>query len=82
MTKQNWFIVVNIGLIIIAGAICFKNFRNLKRSIYWRFFPNMVSIWSKTLWDEDFKNTFRFEVFALIAAAIVGINYLIFKFIF
>jgi hypothetical protein len=81
MTKQYWFIVINIILVIVAGVVCFKNFKNLKKSIYWLLFPNIISVWSKRLWDDDFKNTFRFEVFALLAAALVGINYLIFKLI-
>jgi hypothetical protein len=81
MTKQVWFVVVSIVLVIIAGIICFKSFKNLKKSIYWLFFPDVISIWSKKLWDEDFKNTFRFEVFALLTGALVAINYLIFKFI-
>ncbi|RYE41079.1 MAG: hypothetical protein EOP48_24195 [Sphingobacteriales bacterium] len=81
MTKQVWFVVISFVLVIIAGIICFKSFKNLKKSLYWLLFPDMVSIWSKKLWDEDFKNTFRFEVFALLAAALVGVNYLIFKFI-
>jgi hypothetical protein len=81
MTKQVLFLVISFVLVIIAGAICFKSFKNLKKSLYWLLFPDMISIWSKKLWDEDFKNTFRFEVFAVFAVALVGINYLIFKFI-
>jgi len=81
MTKQNWFIAIDIILVIGAGIACFRSFKNLKKSLYWLLFPNMISIWSKKLWDEDFKSTFRFEIFVLLAAALVGTNYLIFKFI-
>lgn len=81
MTTQTLFIIVNVLLIIIAGIICFKNFKNLKKSIYWLFFPDIISMWQKKLWNEDFKNTFRFEVFLVLVAALVGINYLVFKFL-
>jgi hypothetical protein len=81
MTKQVWFLVISFVFVTIAGIICFKSFKNLKKSLYWLLFPDLISIWSKKLWEEDLKNTFRFEVFALFAAALVGVNYLIFKFI-
>jgi hypothetical protein len=81
MTKSTWFIIINIVLIVAAGILCFKNLNNLKKSLYWLIFPNLISIWSKKLWDKDFENTFRFELFVVLAASLVGINYLIFKFV-
>jgi hypothetical protein len=81
MTKPTWFIIINIVLIGVAGIVCFRNYKNLKNSLYWLVFPNLISIWSMKRWNKDFENTFRFELFAILAAASVGVNYLIFKFI-
>lgn len=81
MTKDWWFISISLVIVIACGVVCFRSFKNLFQSIFWMLFPDSVSLWSKKLWKEDFENTFRFEVFALIVAALLGINYLIFRFI-
>lgn len=80
MTKLTWFIIINSVLGVTAGMVCFKNFKNLKKFLYWFLFPNLISLWLKKLWDKDFENTFRFEIFIVLAAALVGVNYLIFKY--
>lgn len=81
MTRPTLFIVTNIIIIVTAGIVCFKNFRNLRKSLSWLFFPDIIAIWSKKRWTKDFENTFRFEVFILLTAVLIGINYLIFKYI-
>lgn len=81
MTEFQFFLVISIILVIIAGVIYFKNFKNLRKSLYWLAFPNIISIWSKKRWDKDFENAFRFEKFIVLAAALVGINFLIFKYL-
>lgn len=58
MTKPTWFIIINIVLVVVAGIVCFKSLKNLKKSLYWLIFPDFISIWSKKLWDKDFENTF------------------------
>lgn len=79
MTKQVWFVLISLILVLIAGIICFKNLKNLRRSIYWLFYPNIISVWSKKIWGKDFEHTFRFELFIILGAVLVGVNYLIFK---
>lgn len=81
MSKVNWFILINAAIIIVAGFLCFKNFKNLRKSIFWLLFPNSISMWSRSTRDKDSDNTFRFEIFALIVFIIGGINFLVFKYV-
>ncbi len=82
MSKLSAFILVSFVLIIVSGVICFRTFKNLKKSLYWLFFPDFISIWSKKMWRKDLDNTVRFELFLVLAAVLVGINFLIFKYLF
>ncbi len=81
MTKQNWFIVISLILVVTSGVLCFKNLKNFRKSLYWLLFPNIISIWSKKIWNRDFENTFRFDLFVFLSVILVGMNYLIFRFI-
>lgn len=81
MSKLQTFILVSTLLVIFSGIITFKNFKNLRKSIYWLVFPDMVSIFSKKLWDKDFENTFRFEKFLVLSVLLVGVNAFFFKFL-
>jgi ABC-type transporter Mla maintaining outer membrane lipid asymmetry permease subunit MlaE len=47
MTKIEVFLLVELAIAIIAGILCFKNFKNFGKAIYWAFVPNFISIWSK-----------------------------------
>jgi len=80
MEKSELFLWVSLALILISGVIVFNNFGNLRKTFYWLLFPNFISVWIKKLWDKDFENTFRFELFLLLAALLVGLNYLMFRF--
>jgi hypothetical protein len=75
------FWLVNAVLIIISGIVCFRSFSNFGKTIYWMIFPNIISLFSKKLWKKDFENTFRFELFFLLSIILVGLNYLIFRFL-
>lgn len=81
MSKYHWFLIVSLIMVVAAGIICFKNVKNLKRSLYWLVFPDFISIWSKKTWEKDFKNSFRFGVFIALSAILVGLNYLVFRFV-
>jgi hypothetical protein len=81
MSKLTAFIIVDLVLVLFAGIVVFKNFKNFGKSLYWLIYPNIISIWSKKRWDKDFNNTFRFELFLLLAAVLIGLNILVFKFL-
>jgi hypothetical protein len=75
------FLLIDLLLIIIAGIVVFKNFNTLKKVIYWLVFPSLISVWFKKLEKEEFKYEFKFELFALLSALLIGINYLVFRYI-
>jgi len=79
--KTEIFWLVNAVLIIISGMLCFRSFSNLCKAIYWLIFPNIISIFSKKLWKNDFENTFQIELFFLFSIILIGLNYLIFRFL-
>jgi hypothetical protein len=75
------FLLIDLLLIIIAGIVVFKNFNTLKKVIYWLVFPSLISVWFKKLEKEEFKYEFKFELFAFLSALLIGINYLVFRYI-
>lgn len=75
------FLLIDLLLIIIAGIVVFKNFNTLKKVIYWLVFPSLISVWFKKLEKEEFKYEFKFELFALLSALLIGINYLVSRYI-
>jgi hypothetical protein len=79
--KTAIFWSINLVLMLIAAVICFKNLANLRKTLYWLIFPNFISVFSKKLWAKDFENSFRFELFMVLSAILIGLNYLIFKFL-
>ena len=81
MSKLTAFIIVDLVLVLFAGIVVFKNFKNFSKSLYWLIYPNIISIWSKKRWEKDFNNTFHFELFLLLAAVLIGLNILVFKFL-
>jgi hypothetical protein len=81
ISKVELFWAINVILLFISAFISFRNLSNLRKTIYWLIFPNIISIWSKKLWRKDFENTFRFEVFVVLSAILIGLNFLIFKFL-
>jgi hypothetical protein len=81
MSKLSSFILIDIILVIISGIIVFKDFRTFGRTIYWLMFPNIISIWSKKVLRKDIDNSIRADYFILLSAFLIGLNYLIFKFL-
>jgi len=81
MTKISLFIWISVVLVVIAGIISFKSFKQLRKTLYWVIFPDSISMWFRKLWKKDLGNTFHFEVFLLSSFILVGINYLIFRYL-
>jgi hypothetical protein len=74
------FLLTDLLLIVIAGIVVFKNFHTLKKVMYWLIFPSSISIWFKKLTDEELKYEFKFELFAFFSAILIGLNYLVFRY--
>jgi len=81
MTELEVFLLVEFAIILIVGRLCFKNFKTLRKAIYWTIFPNFVSIWSKKLWDKDFNNSWPLSVFILVFFIASLLNFLVFKYL-
>ena len=80
MDKYSLFLLISAVLVILAGVIVLKNFNNLGKSIYWLIYPDIISVWSKKKRRKDREHTFRFGVFILLCALLVGAVYLLFKY--
>jgi hypothetical protein len=81
MSKHDWFLTISILLVFLTGVISFRSFRHLGQSLYWMLFPNLMSYWFKDWREKDILNTMRFEFFLVRALLILGLNYLIFKYL-
>ena len=81
MTKIEVFLLVELAIVLIVGRLCFKNFKTLLKAIYWTVFPNIVSVWSKKLWDKDFNNSWPLTVFVFVFSIASLLNFLVFKYL-
>ncbi len=75
-----FFVILNIALIFIAGRIVFNSFKEFKKSLFWVLFPDIISMFSKKLWQKDFENSGSFYAFIIYAFAFSLGNWLIFQF--
>ena len=81
MTKIEVFLLVELVMGLIVGRLCFKNFKTLRKAIYWTIFPNIVSVWSTKLWDKDFNNSWPLTVFMFVFCIVSLLNILVFKYL-
>ena len=81
MTKLEVFLLVELAIVLIVGRLCFKNFKTLRKAIYWTIFPNIVSVWSKKMWDKDFNNSWPLTVFMFVFSIASLLNFLVFKYL-
>jgi hypothetical protein len=81
MTKVEVFLLVELAIVLIVARLCFKNFRTLRKAIYWTIFPNIVSMWSKKLWEKDFNNSWPLTVFIVVFSIASLLNILVFKYL-
>lgn len=79
MSSLQIFILVDIILLLIAAKFIFKNFKSFRKSLYWFIYPNFISIWSKKMWDKDFDNSFKMEMFLLFAFILFWLNVFFYK---
>lgn len=80
MSTLQIFISVDIIFLLIAAKLIFKYLKSFRKSLYWFFYPNIVSILTKK-WDKDFQNSFKMEIFLVVTFIIFGLNALVYKFL-
>lgn len=80
MSKLNYFLLVEILLILIISFIRFKNLKMFFSQFYSFLFSGYY-VFNKKLWDKHFSKSFDFGVYILIIIFFSIINILVFKYL-